>query len=220
MRGYLLLCFLMGGLTSQVYAQPPSGFVSQDMAKTYTVFDENGKMFVNPSPDVTGTPFYAVDWKIGALIANSNYRFDSVKVRLNLFSQEVHFMDRNNNEMALAKGYIKAVILPNPLTGAPTGPKFQNGFPAIDEQDTYNFYEVLAEGKLWLLHSIRKVIAKEKDEMSGEVKKEYRAYEDYYIFDGKTMQRVKKGSAIIDGKPVKYKNIDDLKKVIDQYNAL
>jgi hypothetical protein len=214
----LILGLLISGWAAQASAQP--GFVSQDLQKTYTVFDANGKSFVNPAPDVAGSPFFADDWKIGALIANSNYRFDSVKVRLNLFSQEVHFLDKNNNEMALAKGYIKAIILPNPVTGAPTGPKFQNGFPAIDEQDVNNFYEVLTEGKLWLLLSIRKVIAKEKDEMSGEVKKEYRAYEDYYTFDGKTMQRLKKGTVLIDGKPVKYKNIDDLKKVIDQYNAL
>jgi hypothetical protein len=218
MSRHIVLGLLLYGLALRAGAQP--GFVSQDVSKTYSVFDANGKAFVNPAPDVTGSPFLNDDWKIGALIANSNYRFDSVKVRLNLFSQEVHFMDKNKNEMALAKGYIKAIILPNPVTGAPTGPKFQNGFPAIDEQDTYNFYEVLAEGKLWLLLSIRKVIAKEKDEMSGEVKKEYRAYEDYYIFDGKTMERVKKGNVTIDGKPVKYKNIDDLKKVIDQYNAL
>jgi hypothetical protein len=218
MSSRLVLGLLISGWAVQASAQP--GFVSQDISKTYSVFDANGKAFVNPSPDVAGSPFFVDDWKVGALIANSNYRFDSVKVRLNLFSQEVHFLDKNNNEMALAKGYIKAIILPNPVTGTPTGPKFQNGFPAIDEQDTNNFYEVLAEGKLWLLLSIRKVIAKEKDEMSGEVKKEYRAYEDYYTFDGKTMQRLKKGNAIIDGKPVKYKNIDDLKKVIDQYNAL
>jgi hypothetical protein len=214
----LILGLLIGGWATLANAQP--GFVSQDVSKTYSVFDANGKAFVNPAPDVAGSPFLNDDWKLGALIANSNYRFDSVKVRLNLLSQEVHFMDKNNNEMALAKGYIKAIILPNPITGAPTGPKFQNGFPAIDEQDTYNFYQVLAEGKLWLLLSIRKVIAKEKDEMSGEVKKEYRSYEDYYTFDGKTMQRVKKGTAAIDGKPIKFKNIDDLKKAIDAFNAL
>jgi len=218
MTRHLILGLLISGWAIRACAQP--GFVSQDVSKTYSVFDANGKAFVNPSPDVAGSPFFIDDWKIGALVANSNHRFDSVKIRLNLFSQEVHFMDKNKNEMALAKGYIKAIMLPNPITGALTGPKFQNGFPAVDEQDTYNFYEVLAEGKLWLLLSIRKVIAKEKDEMSGEVKKEYRAYEDYYIFDGKTMQRVKKGSALIDGKPVKYKNIDDLKKAVDQYNAL
>lgn len=218
MTRHLVLGLLIGGLAGQACAQP--GFVSQDMQKTYTVFDANGKSFVNPTPDVAGSPFLNDDWKIGILVANTNHHFDSVKMRLNLYSQEVHFLNKNNNEMALEKGYIKAVIFPNPITGAPTGPKFQNGFPAVDEQDANNFYEVFSEGKLWLLHSVRKVILREKDEMTGEVKKEYRTYEDYYTFDGKTMQRVKKGSATIDGKPIKFKNIDDLKKAIDAFNAL
>ncbi len=218
MARHLILGLMISGLATGACAQP--GFVSQDLQKTYTVFDANGKSFVNPAPDVAGSPFLIDDWKMGALVANSNHRFDSVKIRLNLYSQEVHFLNKNNSEMALEKGYIKAAIFPNPITGAPTGPKFQNGFPAIDEQDVYNFYEVLAEGKLWLLRSIRKVIAREKDEMSGEVKKEYRTYEDYYTFDGKTMQRVKKSTATIDGKEMKFKSIDDLKKAIDAYNAL
>jgi hypothetical protein len=214
MRLFLFLVMLAAGLAGRVYAQ--DGFVAQSgSALSYNVFDKDGRTFVNPAPDVSGSPFYKDEWRLGQLILNSNRKYDSIKVRLNLSSQEVHILDRNNTEVALARGYIREVIWPY---GSKI--RFLNGFPAVDNQDTSSFYAVLSEGKCWFLQSIRKVIVERKDELSGENKREYSTYEDYYTFDGKTMQRVKKGAVTIDGKEMKFKNIADLKKAIDAYNAL
>ena len=218
MKYFILFVVLLRGWSGNASAQ--DGFVAQSGSLTYDVFDRNGKAFVNHAADVAGSPFLSDDWKLGALVVNTNRIFDSVKIRINTLTQEVHVLDRNNNEMALAQGYIKEIRLPDAITGKPGGIIFQNGFPPVDEQDAYNFYQVLARGKLSLLLSTRKVIATQKDEMSSEVRKEYRAYLDYYVYDGKTMQRVKKNTAIIGGKQEKFKTIDDLRKAIDQYNAL
>lgn len=206
---------LLGGLicsalASQVFAQ--DGFVAESTTLSYNVFDKNGKAFVNPAPDVAGSPFLVDAWKLGSIVINTNRRFDSVKIRLNVYSQEVHFLDKSDNEMALAKGYIRSVYLIN-------GPHFQNGFPPADEQGVNNFYQVLAEGKMCLLLSTRKIIATQKDEMTGDIKKEYRAYQDYYLYDGKTMLRVKKDKTLLAGKEIKFRNIDELKKAVDAYNA-
>ena len=216
MSKYLLLGLLMGMVNYQARAQ--DGFVPQIGSMTYEVFDKNGRSFVNPAPDIAGTPFLREDWRLASLVINTNRRFDSVKVRINLYSQAVHFLDRNNNEMALAKGYIKEILFAGDI-GAP-GARYKNGYPAADKQDVYSFYQVLAEGKWSLLLSSRKVIAQQRDEISGEVKREYRTYQDYYIYDGKTMQRVKKDKAAIDGKEIKFKSIDALKKAVDEHNAL
>ena len=217
MRKYFLLGLLCITSIGQLLAQ--DGFVAQSGAPlSYNVFDKNGKSFVNPAPDVAGSPFLKDDWILATVVVTTNRRYDSVKVRLNLLSQEVHFLDRNNNEMALARGYIKEVIFPTPVTGV-VSPHFQSGFPAVDQQDAGNFYAVLAQGKLWLLHSLRKIIATQKDEVSGEVRKEYRVYEDYYLYDGQTMQRIKKEKATINGKEMKFKSIGELQKAVEAYNA-
>ena len=62
-----------------------------------------------------------------------------------------------------------------------------------------------------------------------------RTYEDYYVYDGKTMQRVKKDKAFIlaalsdkrdsieafiETNKLKLKSIDDIKRAIDYYNTL
>ncbi|HEX3933058.1 MAG TPA: hypothetical protein VHW43_00175 [Puia sp.] len=216
MRKYLLAGILLTASLASAKAQ--DGFVSQTGAPlSYNVFDKNGKTFVNPTPDVNGTPFLTDDWKLGTVVTNTNRRYDTVKVRLNILSQEIHILDRNNTELALAQGYIKEVILPGPFSGENL--HFQNGFPAVDEQDGNSFYEILTQGKLWLLHSSRKVIIANKDVVSGETSKEYRLYEDYYLYDGKTMQRIKKEKATINGKELKFKSIGDLKKAVDEFNA-
>lgn len=203
-----LLIMAIGG---RALAQ--DGFVGQMGTHSYDVFDQNGKSFVNPAPDVAGSPFLTDEWRIGAVVVNTNRRFDSVKLRLNVSSQEVHILTNTNNEIALAKGYIKEIVWPGRN-------RFQNGFPAIDNQDELTFYEVMAEGKLWLLHCVRKVITERKDAMSSEVNKEYTLFQDNYIYDGKTVQRIKKDKAVLGGKEIKFKSIDQLKQAIDSYNAL
>jgi hypothetical protein len=235
MRAYLLFGLLMVGLAGPALAQDGSGFVTENKSLSINVFDQNGKAFVNPATEVTGSPFLANDWKNGTVVAASNRRYDSVKIRLNLFSQQVHFLNNSNLELALDKGYIREILLPDPKTGIPARMDFQNGFPAVDEQGINNFYEVLVKGKISLLLSIRKIIAQEKDEMSGEVRKEYKTYEDYYAYDGKTMQRIKKDKAFIENlladrkdkvdtfiteNKLKLRSFDEIQKVIEFYNAL
>jgi hypothetical protein len=217
MRRLLLLGLSMGGLFFRAAAQ--DGFVGTATTLSYSVFDRDGKTFVNPSPDVAGSPFLKDEWRLGTLVLPDNRRYDSIRVRLNLLSEEVHILDKNNTEIALAKGYIKEVVWLEQVSRRPANNRFQNGFPAVDEQTMDNFYEVLSEGRLWLLHSIRKIISQHKDELSGEIKKVYQTYEDYYLYDGKTMQRVKKEKALIGGKEIKFKSIDQLKLAVDAYNV-
>lgn len=225
---------LAGALSRHVCAQ--DGFISQSGAPlAYNVFDRYGKVFINPAPDVAGSPFYADDWRLGVLVAIDNYRYDSVKVRLNLQSGEVHVLDSNRNEIALAKGYIKEVVLSGKFNEGTGGALFRCGFPAVDALDRYSFYEMIALGKCSLLHSLRKVILQRKDDLSGEISREYQLYEEYYLFDGKTMQRVRKDKAFmlaalgdkrdaiaayIDANKLKVKSIGDIKQIVDYYNTL
>jgi hypothetical protein len=235
MTRYLLFGLLMAGLANRGRAQDGSGFVPETTTMSFNVFDKGGKAFVNPAPDVAGFPFLFNDWKYGTLVLSNNRKYDTVKVRLNIYSQQVHFLTHEQLEIAVDKGYIRELLLPDPKTGMPAKMDFRNGFPAVDAQDVNSFYQVLAKGKITLLLSVRKIIAQEKDEMSGEVRKEYRTYEDYYAFDGKTMQRIKKDKSFIENlladkkdkidafiteNKLKLRSADEIQKVIEFYNTL
>ena len=236
MKSLLLFGLLLsGGLSGSAQ----DGFVSQSGAPlAYNVFDRNGRTFVNPAPDVTGSPFFADDWRVGTVILVDNRRYDGIRLRLNLYSGEVHVMDSVRKEIALEKGYVKEILLPvSPvkMAGLTGTIRFQCGFPSVDTHDGAFLYEVVLEGHCWLLHAVRKVISERKDDLSGETTREYRTYEDYYVYNGTTIQRVKrdkdflltvladkkdKVESFINDNHLRFKSADDIRRVIGYYNQL
>jgi hypothetical protein len=233
MRKNIIFGLLMAGFVTGLQAQ--ESFVGHATTNSYDVFDHNGKAFVNSETDISGSPFFRDDWTLGTLVLIDNRKYDSVKFRLNVQTQEIHFLNKDNTEFALDKGYIKQARWRQAIGDTQNEIRFQCGFPAIDAQDGTNFYEVVCQGRIQLLRSVRKIIVRRKDVVSGEVRKEYVTYEDFYAFDGKTMQRVKKDKSFVtalladkkelitsfaEKNNLKFKSVDDLKRTIDYYNSL
>jgi hypothetical protein len=215
-------------------SQAQENFIAEGKT-SILVFDNNGKPFENPASDIAGTPFLLEDWRLGSVTLQNNRRFDCVRLRLNLATQQIHFMDQNNQEIALFKGFVKAIRFYDILPGTNNPTEFQTEFPAIDQQDETYFYQVISKGKIFLLKFMHKIVSQEKNELSGEIKKEYVGYEDYYVYNGKEIQRVKKDKSAIlsllsDQQPriqafvetnhLKLKTIVEIKQVIDYYNSL
>ncbi len=199
------------------------------------LYDGNGSRIESHSSDIAGTPFFREEWRLGSVTLQSNRRFDSVKIRLNLETQQVHFMDQNNAEIALFKGYVKTIRFYDILPGVDGPAEFQTGFPAVDQQDEKSFYQVICKGKIFLLKYMHKAISQYKNEFSGENKREYVGYEDYYVSNGKEITRLKKDKSavlslladqqakvqsFIDTNHLKFKSVDEVKRVIDYYNTL
>jgi hypothetical protein len=235
MLNRIICCLILSGPICTIGVRAQDNFIAEGKTSV-VVFDPNGKPFANPPMDIAGTPFLQEEWRPGSVIISSNKRYDSVKLRFNLVTQEFHFMNKDNLEIALFKGYVKSVRFYDAIPGiTSTNPEFQAGFPPIDQQDEGSFYQVVCKGKMTLLKSLRKVISQEKNGFSGEIKKEYVSYEDYYTWNSGKIERVKKDkSAALDlladqkGKiddfvsvnHLKMKSIDDIRKVIDYYNSL
>ena len=225
----ILWALLTGGGYTPLSAQ--KGFVTEATTNSYQVFDASGRAFVNPTSDVEGSPYFKAEWLPGSAILNAT-RYNGIRLRLDLNAQEVHYLDSSNSELVLPKGLVKTVIW---KTTATDSTWFQCGFPATEGRDANSFYLVLSSGKYWLLHSITKPISERKDEMSGETKKEFTTYDDYYVYTGTTLQRIKKDKSsilsilndkkekvdeFITGNKLKLKSMDDVKRIIDYYNTL
>jgi hypothetical protein len=197
--------------------------------------DGNGMPFENHGSDIAGTPFLREDWSLGSVTLQNNRRFDSVRIRLNLETGQVHFLDEKSQEIALYKGYIKMVRFYDILPGTTGVSEFQTGFPPIDNQDENCFYQVISKGKISLLKFMHKIVSGQKDQLSGEVRKEYLGYEDYYVSKCREISRVKKDRSVvlslladqqariqsfIETNHLKLKSIEDIKLLIDYYNSL
>jgi hypothetical protein len=230
------IVLLLGSANSFAQAGQQNWATASGINEALSIFDKDGRPFTNPDEDVSGTPFFLPEWKYGALRLHDSVGYDHVRMRLNLQTQQVHFLNKNNLEMALPKGFIIGLILrDSSASGGPSAYTFQCGFPPIDNQDRNNFYRVLVSGRLALLESIRKVMSTEKNELSGEEKKNIRDYTDYYIFSDGVMKRMKKDKAsvlalMVDKKDkveayatsgkLNFKSIDDIGQIIAYYNGL
>jgi hypothetical protein len=209
---------------------------ANNFSESISVFDKDGRPFVNAEEDVSGSSFFLPEWKYGQLRLTNGTGYDHIRLRLNLQTQEVHFMGRNGVEMVLPKGFIRElVLLDSTIPDSPSSYSFRNGFPAIDNQDGSNFYQVLADGRLDLLRSTRKIVSMEKNSISGEERKEIREYTDYYLFTGGMMKKLRKDKTFILGVvgdkkdkveayaaagKLNFKSIDDIGRIINFYNGL
>lgn len=231
---FLLLPGLM--MTSGLMAQIQPGFSPGYMTNSFEVFDANGKTFTNPATtDIAGSPFWQDEWSECSLLTKDGKQYDHVRFRLNLQSQELHFQSKTNQELAAPAGSVTTILLYDSVIRGGSGTLFQCGFPAVDNRKTTDFYEILCQGKASLLHSRVKTLSVHKDDMSGEVTKEYLLYEDDYLFIQGKMVRLKKDrsfmlvqladkkdqvSAYINNNNLKLKTIEEIKTLINYYNTL
>jgi hypothetical protein len=223
--------FTQAGQQNWVTISASGGFQS-----AVSVFDKNGQAFVNPGEDVAGSPYFLPRWTSGAVLLHDSTGYTGILLKLDLMRQEIHYQDRNRVEMVLPKGLIREVILRD--SASPKGPLdyfFRCGFPPVDNQDANSFYRVLVSGRVMLLESVRKVLVVERNAVAGEEKKEVREYDDYYLFAGGLLQRLKKDKSFIENlladkkdkidafiteNKLKLRSADEIQKVIEFYNTL
>ncbi|HLK30787.1 MAG TPA: hypothetical protein VKT28_19575 [Puia sp.] len=210
--------------------------ISHDLVRqNVTFFNNEGKLFENPYINVSGTAFFFDTWKSGIIEIDEHNVFDNVQLRLDLHDQQVHLMNSNGNEIVIKPGAVRKITLFDSTAKSPMAYSFQCGFPSTDNQTTKNFYQILSDGKIKFLKSERKSIKEDKDSFSGETKKEFVNYEDYYFFVDYKLQRLKKDKTSIVGlmkdkndkveefvqsNKISFKSVDDIKKLVDYYNSL
>ena len=234
LKKFVFVILILSILGNTGYCQ--DGFTQNDFTHTVKVFDANGKTFVNPGlNDITGSAFFKDEWKNAIVKLNTNVLYRNTPVRINLQNQQVHILTENNTELAVNHGLIKEIIFSDTLLQQIKLNIFRSGFPPIDSQNGDNFYQVLSDGKITFLKSIRKKIRESKSELTGEITREYSTYEDYYVFNNNVITPIKKNSAFflalmkdkesnvqafVKSNQLSFKSIDNLTKIIDFYNSL
>lgn len=232
-----LLCIVFASIHLTAYTQDglPSSF-QMDVTNNIRVFDANGKPFENTAGgDVAGSPFFMSQWKYGYITLNDNKTYSKRLVRLNFQTQQVHYLSEKNVEMSLNAGSVKEITIFDSTSFPVAQYHFMSELPPIDNQNEKNFYQVLSKGKVSLLKSTRKNLIVDRNDLTGDVTRELRTYEDYYFFTGVSLQRVKKDKAYITGilkdkkDPIEQymkannftcKSIQEIQKIVEYYNSL
>ena len=231
------ICFflLLISADSIVCAQNNGVVIGGKWADQVSITDVNGRPFESKYIDVAGTPYFTEHYKIAGIQLREGKRFPNVRTRIDLLAQETHFLSSNGVEGYISAGMVKEVSYADTTPAGIVFYKFQTGFPAVDRQTENNFYQILAEGKCGLLKSITKSISERKNELSGEVVKEFETTENYYLFTKGIIKRIKKDKdffiaelsdkqnqviQFIQSNKLNFKNNDHLVKLLTYYNSL
>ena len=228
----VVLCLLV----QQAFAQSSVDTRTNGSGTSMAFIDMNGKPFRNGDyTDVEGTPFMNDNWRNADLVLSNGKRLLQVRARINVFSNEIHFLSLNNEEFTTPPGLVKEIRFSDSSQQPPQTWVYQAGFPAVEGLTEQNFYEVFSTGKLSLLRIETKKIEEQRSDMSGEKKRVFKIYEDVYVLQAGTMKRIKKEKsavlelmtdqkdkvdAFVSAQKINFKNIDSLKKLFDYYNTL
>ena len=200
-----------------------------------TITDREGRPFVNNYGDIDGSPYFIEHYCSAILKLNKGKEFENVFTKVNLFTHEIFVIDSIKNEIIVSDGLVADVSLQDTDEGVPRIYNFRSGYPSIDKNNSFNYYLVLSDGKLQLLKHIRKEIVEEKNILSGEIRKEFVAREEYYTFSNGEIKKLKRDKDYIKElmmdqekkiteylkeKKVNFKNISLLSNLFDYYNTL
>lgn len=224
---------MLGFLFNSLHAQPLTGQKLGKWDNQVYISDVSGRPVRSGYNDVSGSPFFASDFKIGNIVLASGKEFIGVPFRIDIVTHEVNFQSPNKEEGYLGGNVVKEVsYIDSSLPNLPVF-IFRTGIPAIDNHKSTEFFQVISDGKLVLLKSNIKKIDTRKNELSGEIFKEFVSYSDYYVLQNGNVIRLKRDkefiqslmpdkSKIMTNFLMNYKNTikneQDLKAIFDKYN--
>jgi hypothetical protein len=219
----------------EVNAQANSISTTGKWGQQIFISDVNGRSFVNKYADINGSAYLFPNFKFATIVLKDGRAYRNVNARLNLVEHEVNFIASNGEEGYIGKGMVSSIAFNDTTKEGMKEYLFQTGFSAIDNQTAIHFYQVIVSGKMSLLKSINKSIDERVNELSGEKSKEFAVRENLYILTGGILKRVKKDagyfistmadqkdkvSQYIQTNKLNFKSEDQLKKLLEFYNAL
>jgi hypothetical protein len=187
----------------------------------------------NYDPEIKGSPYWNDEWLLCDLQFTNGLYLRQLKTKFDLAANAIYYLDSMNNSFVI---YPEAITqIEYNLNAAGQHTIFRRGFPAIDKQGLNHYYKVLSDGKMILLKFLKKEISILKNDMTGDVSKEFADYENYYTYFNGEMRVVKKAKSFfldimvdkkevvekyINEKPINFKHMEDITKLIDYYNTL
>jgi len=191
---YLIIALLI--YTSILQAQSNSISITDKWGSQIFISDGNGRAFENKYAEMTGTPYFIPNFKQSDIILKDGRKYKNIPARINLLEQELNFISSNGEEGYIGKGLVSEIVVYDTLKSVPRLSRFISGVPAIDQQNSISFYQVLVTGNCSLLKSISKNIEERSNELSGERSKEFATRENMYVFKQGVIKRLKKDNSL------------------------
>lgn len=164
-------------------------FKNSNVGRMLGFVDQNGHSLLKSyDPDVAGSPFINPDRMLAMITLSGGKVVGPLPIRLNIENNELYFTDSAGTELIALPAMVKKVDCINYRSKDSIRYVFKNGYPTIDQQNENYYYWVLTEGKIELVVKAYKYIRIEKNDLSGEVSKEFIEGSKLYVYANGTMQ--------------------------------
>ena len=211
-------------------------FISFNVKAQY-IHDYQGKGYNEQSyNDVEGNPYLTTGW-FGGIVNFNNGKSASAKLKYDLVKDELLFQNTKDSSAMVFIDPVKSFRFETfkidetnlvPIV-------FSNGYPAVDDQTTASFYQVIADGKLKLLKHYKKSIRTDQAFNSASATKTFVLVSFYYLLSDAKITRIKPNQKVVlaamndkadkiqvylKSTKVDYKSDADLFKLFNYYNSL
>jgi len=196
----LTFLFLLTGFTIAI-AQVPTLDVSGSSVGGYGSVKFNnpselGQKSVNnlEYSEVRGRCYWGNEWTPALLTLKGGNFVKMPKVKLNLFTNDIHYIDKNGSELVAQSGLVKRMILYSNRDTLEIIAIFQSlANKASDYKEA--FFEILNEGKIQLLKKTTVNLSKQDyDPSVGKAEYKFISSTDYFIKDDNKVTIFKKFS--------------------------
>jgi hypothetical protein len=144
---------------------------------------------------VEGTPYFKDEWMKGNVFVNGGGQYAGIDLKLDLYDNEVHFLDQKGIEM-IATTSIQKIILRDSVSQQAY--QFINGEYIQSNSRIKGWYQLLSEGRIILLKKINKQMQEAKPYGSATVERSIINSTRYYILHNETFTEIKKIKEIPD----------------------
>lgn len=181
---------------------------------------------------VEGSAFYSDGWSNGSAFLTKDKEYKNLTLKLNLLDNQVHFRDKNGNEMLCATP-LAGITLVDSATNVPHHFMHSSFITAFSTVKPAMWVEVLADGKAQLYTHHKKSISESRPYGSATVETRIHTNPVHYLVVNGQPTRVKKLQDVVDALPDKKqevqqwinagrieKNPQGFAKVIAYYNTL
>jgi hypothetical protein len=165
--------------------------------RIWMVTDINGRPFRPNYADIAGSPFLFKDFKWGNIEFLNGKKLENIPLRIDLVSNLSNGNTLNNEEINIDSKSVKEFTFIDSSEPKPIPYLFKTHLPQPFGHAENEFYQLLVDGKTSLYKSTTKRIDTRKDDISGDVTREFAIYIDYYVLKNNEFIRLKKEKKFI-----------------------
>ncbi len=225
--------FILAPFSTVVFCQQPPGVMEPSSAPMNLADFKGTPLPIRTMFNTEGDPFFLPDYHPATVKLLNGKKFDKIPVKLNFETDDVYFKYENSQELMLTEA-IASVEFTN-VGNLSVVKAFRAGFPVIDGHSAKTMYEVLSDGNITLLKSMKVNFREQIPYGSSVVLRTYEKVPEYYLYSSKKgMNKVKdldgvlqvlsdrKGmvSKYAEDQHIKVKKESELVRLVAYFNSL